>query len=1047
MVNQPEINNETTAQELSPLLSDKPGFKSRVASIFKEYWYLSLAFIVPAVIMYLIYLSMGIHPIGEGSVLVLDLNGQYVSFYEGLRHFVYGDASLLYSFSRALGGEFMGMYAYYLASPFSYIVALFPQEKILEALLTIFLIKTGLCGFTFGFYLHKTSKDHKRFNRINIVTFSVMYALTAYAVVQQHNSMWIDAVLWLPIITYGIEELIKKGHYKLYTIALAISVMSNFYIGWMTCIYCAAYFFIYYYMHNENKRNNPYGEKAHLAKSFVRIAIFSAIALAISAVILLTAYYSLSFGKQSFSNTNWEFSMRFDLLDMLVKFLPCSYDTVRPEGLPFVYCGVLTLLLVPVYFCSSRFSLREKILSGVFVAFFLLSFVISPVDLVWHGFQKPNWLNYRYSFMLSFFLLVLAYKGMLEIKKTSPKILLTVSALLALFVGIVQKLELDTYVLGEGSNDRNHEVGKLLTLECIWGTLICVAAYLIILSAARKSLKPQNISLVLAIVVSLECFGNGIISCLDLGSDVVYTSYTTYHNTIDPLRTATTAVTETDKSFYRLEEIKHRKANDNIAVNVKGLTNSTSTLNATTIQFLHNMGYFSKSHESRYFGGNMVADSLLNMKYILAGSEDGDSKYDGEFKNNKEILADDRYYTPYYFDDDYTVYQSNYYLSLAYAVDAGIVDFDISEYQNPYEMLNALVTAMLGEDETIQVYKPLEDYEIIKNNLTDKTRKPVSSSNYKYPLIQYDKIDTEEAASIQVVLNMPYIDTDEDTIKNIEDFYSDYDNHGEKNPYEAETQFVYFYFPSEFHRAFTFSTGAGESYGSCYGNGGDRSLFIGEVTEGSTFKVTLTLEAANLYQTKDVPLFYYIDYSAYEYVMEKLSTTLVTIDDGCPDDHLTGSVKTTKDTTTIFTSIPYDSGWKLLIDGKEVEYYGILGDSSLENKSATAEGAVIAFNIEGAGEHSIELAYKPKAFTFGLTITIIGSLLLLLIILFEKPLNKLFSKILFPITVPVSLPDNDDTKIDSESNNGLTPSISLEAMAFEEPEPIDQPNNDPNGDK
>ena len=88
------------------------------------------------------------------------------------------------------------------------------------------------------------------------------------------------------------------------------------------------------------------------------MVLYSAIALAIAAVILLTAYYSLTFGKTSFSNTNWEFKMRFDLLDMLVKFLPSSYDTVRPEGLPFVYCGVLTLIgfnliYLCLLFCSS----------------------------------------------------------------------------------------------------------------------------------------------------------------------------------------------------------------------------------------------------------------------------------------------------------------------------------------------------------------------------------------------------------------------------------------------------------------------------------------------------------------------------------------------------------------------------------------------------------------------------------------------------------------------------------------------------------------------
>ena len=111
--------SESTKVVQAAMLGEKKSFGRKIVDILKEYWYLSLAFGIAATIMYLIYLSMEIHPFGEGSVLVLDLNGQYVSFYEGLRNFIYGDMSLLYSFARALGGEFMGMYAYYLASPFS----------------------------------------------------------------------------------------------------------------------------------------------------------------------------------------------------------------------------------------------------------------------------------------------------------------------------------------------------------------------------------------------------------------------------------------------------------------------------------------------------------------------------------------------------------------------------------------------------------------------------------------------------------------------------------------------------------------------------------------------------------------------------------------------------------------------------------------------------------------------------------------------------------------------------------------------------------------
>ena len=507
--------------------------------------------------------------------------------------------------------------------------------------------------------------------------------------------------------------IVKRLIYKLYIISLAISVMSNFYIGWMTCIYCALYFFAYYFMHNEDNRNNPYREKTHFAKSFLRMVIYSAIAVAITAVILLTAYYSLTFGKTSFSTANWEFKMRFELLDMLVKFLPSSYDTVRPEGLPFVYCGVLTLILVPVYFCATRIPMREKILSGVLVAVFLLSFAISPVDLVWHGFQKPNWLNYRYSFMLCFILLTLAHKGILNLKRTSIRTLFFTSGILIIFAGIAQKLDLKTMVLGDGSNDRHHVVGELLPLECIWLTVLCAIIYMILLCVMRRTKKAQNISLILAVIVSLEVFCNGLVNCLDLGSDVVYTKYTTYHDTMDPLRATTSVIKDSDQSFYRLEEIYHRKVNDNMALNVYGLTSSTSTLNATTINFLQKMGYLGKSHESRYYAGNVVADSLLGIKYVLSG----EANKSAEERNDKVFLSDEKYYSAYFSDENYTAYQNLYALSLAYAVSSDIANVDMGEYMNPYDRINAIVSAMIGSEELIEVFKPLEDYTVSYTNI------------------------------------------------------------------------------------------------------------------------------------------------------------------------------------------------------------------------------------------------------------------------------------------------------------------------------------------
>ena len=125
----------------------------RLLAVKRDYGHLGYAFFIPAIIMLAIYFSLGHKPLGDNSVLTLDLNAQYVYFYEALREFVWGDASLLYSFSRSLGGEFMGIYAYYVASPLSYIVAIFPKDMITEAIMTMMILKSGFCGLSFSFYL------------------------------------------------------------------------------------------------------------------------------------------------------------------------------------------------------------------------------------------------------------------------------------------------------------------------------------------------------------------------------------------------------------------------------------------------------------------------------------------------------------------------------------------------------------------------------------------------------------------------------------------------------------------------------------------------------------------------------------------------------------------------------------------------------------------------------------------------------------------------------------------------------------------------------
>lgn len=877
--------------------------------------YLAYCFILPVLVMYLIYMAMEIHPFGDGTVLVLDLNGQYVYFFEALREVVWGDGSLLYSFVRNLGGEFVGIYAYYLASPLSYIVALFPKAAMQEAMLTLILLKVGLCGLSFGWYLHRhTAHPSKPI----ITTFSLLYALSAYAVIYQSNIMWIDALIWLPILTDSIEQLIKNRRYKLFVISLALTLMSNYYIGYMVCVYTALYFFYYLFSHAP-EQTNPHGERLHKIRATARIALFSLLAIAISAFVILGAYYSLSFGKNEFSNPNWDFTQKFEFLDFFTKFLPGTYDTVRPEGLPLVYCGILTLFLIPIYFLSRKIATREKIGSLLLIVFFVLSFICRPLDLVWHGFQAPNWLNYRYSFMLVFLLLVMAYKGLGNLRSIGSKFVFATTAMLLLFVTVCGKQTFESYVVSDE---------KLMTLETVWLSILAIVAIGVLLCLLVHAVHPKRreaLAMILMSVVCIEVFCSSLACVVAFDDDVSYATYSSYDDFLEGLRPIVDKVEEYDGGFYRAEKLKHRKLNDNMALGLRGLSGSTSTLNAETIQFLHYMGYASRSHLSQYLGGNPVNDSLLGIRYVIDENKNAKlARYEENAIAKTEL---------------YTAYKNPYALSLAYGVDASVNDFSMTsaDYNTHFERLNALVGTMLGDETSAPVFEKVGYFHTTTLNCTSKR----AGTTITYTQLE----DSKESGTVTFTFTAPQ---------------------------SAE---YYFHTPAK-SRPKEVKVSVGEqSLGKYLGSNRNSILSLGYFEKGEEIKLTVTL--------LDDPLkislgdyFWYLNEEAFTTAFDALlAEPQLVVDDTSTDAHLTGTLKTEKKNQTILTTIPYDEGWTITLNGKPVQIYKTLD-------------SLIAFDVDEAGSYDVELIYMPRIYRTGLIVSGVGIAAFVLICLADFLLKK-----------------------------------------------------------
>ena len=871
-----------------------------------RYRYLGLSFLVPALTMWLIYIAMGTFPFGNGSVLVLDLNGQYIYYFEQLREIVLGDGSFLYSFGRALGGEFMGIFAYYLASPFSFLVCLFPKTLITEALLVMFLLKTGLCGLTFGIFLqYKTPKD--KLNRVSVVLFSTIYALTAYAVVQQHNTMWIDNLIFLPLIVMGIERMIKYHRFRLFVISLTLAVMSNFYIGYMMCLFVFFYFFVAYATMDPEERN-PSGERSHFARSLGRMGGSAALVLSMACVIIWSAYYALTFGKTTFSNPTWSMDSKFDILDLISKLFIGSYDTVRPEGLPFVYCGTLVLILLPLYFVIKKIPFREKLSVAIMGVFFVISFTVSAFDLVWHGFQRPNWLNYRYSFILCFFMIFAAYRAFMYIKEIDIKAVAAVVAVWALVLIILQKLDTYTWIAD---------------YDTVWLSFAFFAAFLILLRFHITSTLKGGVSLAIASIVVLEAFVGGLLNLLELGDDVVYSSRTSYRSFVDRVQPIVDMVQKNDDSFYRMEKTIHRKTNDPLALGFRGFSNSTSTLNADTIKLLQRLGLSSKSHWSKYLGGTPVFDSLLGIKYLVIENGDDvsplyEKKYDHDGGDATKPSLE--------------AYLNPYALPLAYGVSTQLLDFHFSTAStssdgtvthtdiqySPFDRMNSIVSNMLGTDDKLELFVPIE--------IDDETNSYCTLS-YTTGHRAYTNDSSEPKGRVTFTITAP--------------------RDGE----------IYCYFPSDYIRESDLYLNS-RKISTYYGNETYRVVDLGYHNKDEIMRVEIRMTENDKLYIRSMPTyFYYLDEDVFRDSMTELASSPYKIEH-YTEDSFRGTINIAEGDGLVFTSIPYDEGWVIKLDGKKVEKVEVLE-------------SLIGF-YAAPGEHTLTMEYRPACVVYGSLVSAAG---------------------------------------------------------------------------
>ena len=641
--------------------------------------YLLIAFLIPFLGMLCLMIVAGAEPFGNKSMLYSDMYHQYYPFFKAFRRALLSGDGLLYSWSVGLGMDYLGLIAYYLASPLNLLSVLVPESLLLEFYSLLMPVKLGLASLFFAVFLKKTFGK----NDISVSLFGAFYGLCAWALGFQWNIMWLDTFALLPLVALGTIALLRDKKFLLYTLSLFLSIFSNYYIGFFTCIFVLLLFICYEICRCESP--------GRFFRDLCRIAFFSALAIGMTAILELPAFAALQTTQSSVNQFPTTFKLNIadentwmgllDAMRQVAGNMSGGVELNFKEGLPNVYCGVGTILLAFLYLMAKDVKLRDKLCAVVLLLFFNVSFIIRQLDYIWHGFHFTNMIPYRFSFLYCFVMLYMAYRAWLMRNKFKPW-QTVLAALLTLAIMACSdarlKPEFLAFNLGflvlylVGFLYTQHRVKMPEDADEIQQKQI----------RTRRAARRTSARMALAAFMAAELIAN----LVNFGCLFSFTNVTNYPKDTKYAASMIRYMVndrEDDTLFFRAETTHSQTLNDGALNGYNGISAFTSSANVKTTEFMKALGYGAKNTYNRYCfeEASPVSNLFLGLKYMI--DRDGKDKQSAYFD-----------YVHHY--GNTYLYENTAYLPLGFLTEPELADVDFQDDSNVFRLQNRIFSAATG---------------------------------------------------------------------------------------------------------------------------------------------------------------------------------------------------------------------------------------------------------------------------------------------------------------------------------------------------------------
>ena len=693
----------------------------------KRFLICAIAMGVTCFVTFLLMIHNELTPLGSSSLAAFDCKIQYLDFFNYYKDVLTGHNRIGYSLTKGLGGNGVGLFSYYLASPLNLLMYFFDGTQANTVIDLLIFIKIGLAAVACAYFLQVRLYD--RLSPFFTVLLSTGYGLMHYSFANASNLMWLDGMFLLPLMMLGTHLVVRRRSLAPLAVPTALSIFSNWYTGGINCLFCIIWLVFEFFVNELDPesgrmvpqsdvfgagRRGPVGIIERFLGTVVRYGAAMVLGIAISAALFLPTISALQLGRgaEFYFESHMQNVFNGNMLDTITQY---RIDGTSSRSAVSLYCGSLAAIGTFSFFLSRRIRIRQKIIAAALFAFTLLTYYWQPLFFVFSLLKSVDSYFSRYGyigclelviFSAMYFQHVFPSRESAEVERAQNGVLGKSECCLPFLSSVLFTVLLFAVGLTVGNFTPQDTKGALETCLYMLGAGACTTVLLMVLIAdnqGRRRMAAGAAAVILTVISLVELFRSGdeLFRYNRLRDVGAYSDYVS--ETREQVRT----LKEYDGGLYRISQIGWRDLdkdtmhtacyNDALAYNYMGVGGYTSSPENDQMYLLDRLGYKEDNLCMNIINTSFAAaDSMLGVRYVFSDTDvPGMQKIDELGVHNNRAT----YYNPNA-------------LPLAFVYDGSMLpDHD---YHNPFEYLEEIWTALSGE--TADIFTPLETEKTVSGN-------------------------------------------------------------------------------------------------------------------------------------------------------------------------------------------------------------------------------------------------------------------------------------------------------------------------------------------